>query len=275
MILRPNILSDNIKKQREDFVAEYVAMFPDIDAAKALALIKSNEHFHFLTEKWYDLLLNHSLEEAYEVYNDDYYFTDMWNCYQTYSRSYLRNMYELKVNNNTQSIIEYFGDIRTVVDIGCGCGITTTALTKMFPSAKIWGINLKGTKQWKFCEQRAQQNNFSMVENIDDISDPIDFIFASEYFEHILDPVTHIRDIVSKHSPKYFVIANAFNTHSIGHFNTYQVEGVGPVDQSKISRMFLRELKQLGYSKVKTSLFNGRPAVYELAAHNLKDFYNE
>ena len=101
-----------------------------------------------------------------------------------------------------------------------------------------------------------------MVEDVAEIPEKGGLVFASEYFEHFLDPIMHVEHIVEHIDPKYFVIANAFNTWSIGHFEIYENHGE-PVPQNKISRMFNNKLRELGYSQVKTGLFNNKPTLWK------------
>jgi len=68
------------------------------------------------------------------------------------------------------------------------------------------------------------------------------FIHPYDNDEVITGQATCVKEIIDAISPKYFIIANAFNTHSIGHFKTYEYEndlGMSSiVDQSKISAIF-------------------------------------
>jgi hypothetical protein len=108
----------------------------------------------------------------------------------------------------------------------------------------------------------SKRDRFQMVEDVIEIPQTGGLVFASEYFEHFQDPIKHVDHIVDAIEPKYFVIANAFNTHSIGHFETYENYGI-KVPQDKISRMFNNKLRELGYSQVKTGLFNNKPTLWK------------
>jgi len=264
----PYILGEKPSVLIHKFVDDYIELFPNISKKDSLDYIKSNQRFHELTALWYAHLREENLDAAYSVYNDDYYFTDLWNCFTIYSRRYLRDMHRPSLPDG-KSVLELTKPAKTVVDIGCGMGYTTSALTEMYSDAKVYGINLKGTKQWDFCERMAQEYGFDMVDGIDAVPSNVDVLFASEYFEHILNPIDHTNEIVEKLNPKYFIIGNAFNTHSIGHFNTYYVDtntldGVESkaVDQKDISVMFNKNLRNLGYERVKTKLFNNKPNVW-------------
>jgi 2-polyprenyl-3-methyl-5-hydroxy-6-metoxy-1,4-benzoquinol methylase len=244
----------------ESFLKDYNSLY-DIDIDKAKHYIKTNIHFDHLTDKWYDDLLKYELDVAYQVYNDDYYFTDMWNCFATYSRRYLRDISKACMPNG-QSFVELTSDSKIVVDIGCGIGYSTSSLTELYPNATVYGTNLKNTKQWTFCNLMSKRYGFNMIEDVSEIDSTVDIIFASEYFEHFLDPIEHFNEICRKVSPKYFVIANAFNTKSIGHFITYKVNNID-IDQKFISRMFNKNIRSKGYSRVETKLFNNKPNIWK------------
>ena len=83
----------------------------------------------------------------------------------------------------------------------------------------------------------SSRYKFSMIEASEDLKENVDIVFASEYFEHFYDPIDHLSTIVSSVSPKYFVIGNAFNTWSIGHFIKYKAYN-NIVDQSDIGLIF-------------------------------------
>ena len=67
------------------------------------------------------------------------------------------------------SIVETLADVKTIVDVGCGCGLATKNLDKMFPNANIYATNLKGTKQWKFCEYNFKGTNIKLLEDVSHI----------------------------------------------------------------------------------------------------------
>ncbi len=100
--------------------------------------------------------------------------------------------------------------------------------------------------------------DFNVVGSVDEIEGDVDFVFASEYFEHIYDSLAHIKDIVDKINPRYLYLASSFNTVSIGHFTQY----VG-TPQDKMSRLFNDTLKELGYRKVKAKIWNNKPLFWE------------
>ena len=264
----PYILAEKPNILMHKFIDDYIKLFPNISKTDSLDYIKSNQRFDELTNLWYRYLREDNIASAYDVYNDDYYFTDLWNCFKGYSRRYLRDIHRPSLPDG-RSILEATNPASCVVDIGCGMGYTTAALTDMYPTADVYGINLRGTKQWDFCERMAIDYKFKMVDNIDVVPKNVDVLFASEYFEHILEPLEHTAEIVKKLNPKYFIIANAFNTRSIGHFVSYKTsretpDGTNkePVDQKVISKMFNKNIKSLGYERVKTKLFNNKPNVW-------------
>lgn len=188
-----------------------------------------------LENKWYK-----SLEDGqpdYSVYDDDYYFCDLWSCWSIYSRKYLRAIHKLNLIQEAESI----------VDLGCGISITTASLKELYPSAKVYGTNIEGTKQFKFGKHMAEKYNFTIVPDISYI-DTIDVVFASEYFEHIERPIEHLIEIITRLKPKQFILANAFNTRSLGHFLEYKnLDEI--ILQKDISKMFLAALKSHGYKK--------------------------
>jgi len=244
------IINEKPRELLKIFLSDYKSMF-DIDVNKAIQFIKTKQRAKELTAQWYDELSKENID--YSVYDDDYYFTDLWNCWVTYSRSYLRSI--------VKSQSKLFSNINSVIDLGCGIGYTTSALKQIFPKAKVYGTNLKDTKQWKFCEYMSKKYSFTLLSDDHDLNN-IDLVFASEYFEHIVKPIDHIQDVVEKLSPKYLIIANAFNTHSIGHFNEY-IFNDERFCQSVMQKKFDKLLKVYNYAKVKTGFWNNRPTVWE------------
>lgn len=265
------LLSEKPSELKVKFIDDYSNMF-DIDKNRAYEYIKTGERFKYLTDLWYERLATGDINSAYEVYNDDYYFTDIWNCFVGYSRTYLRRLYNQSIDDN--SIVDLTSDAKIILDIGCGIGYSTACLTQIYPNAHVYGLNIRGTKQWQFCESVSKKYNFTMIDSIDQIGNNVDVLFASEFFEHIIDPREYITDLVTKISPRYMLIANAFNTRSIGHFDVYIDRGQN-VGADKMSKIFNSSLRSLGYQKIKTTLFNNKPNVWKKNDQSeLSDLYS-
>jgi len=254
------LLHAPIKTIREWFVDAWTSV-NNTSAGQVRQLLKNDDYAELLTDRWYAALPD--IERAYKVYNDRYYCVDIWMCFARYSRTYLRALTRPTKTNSTPFVEMVADEIRGVADVGCGPGLTSATLGGMFPDAKISCTNLKNTDQWNFITRMSE---FFGIENlkpsVHEINHPVDLVFASEYFEHHIAPIEHVREIIDAVSPRYFVIANAFNTRSIGHFITYTVDGE-PVDQSKMSRLFGRTMRDAGYQQVKMGHFNNKPHVWK------------
>ena len=97
------------------FLADY-ANYQKIDKAKASILInetikyyKSGSsgrdqlvHLQYMENKWYDALNKNTIN--YSVYDDDYYFTDLWACWVIYSRDYYMTISDIPHINQTGNI---------------------------------------------------------------------------------------------------------------------------------------------------------------------------
>ena len=258
-----NLVDVKPRVLRNCFLDAYCALFPKINRAKAEAYLANGERFRTLCDQWYQYLDNNNLNKAYRVYNDDYYFTDIWTCFSQYSRTYLRALQRPCLMNG-QSIVDATRTAKVIVDLGCGVGLTTAALKQLYPRAKVYGTNLKDTKQWSFCQRMAKQYDFTLVDDVKRIKQSADVVFASEYFEHIHSPIDHLAEIIDAISPRHFLIANAFKTYSIGHFRVYQdttgnYGRVVDVPERNISRLHNKYLRDSGYEAIKTTLFNQKP----------------
>lgn len=253
------ILAEKPSKLRVKFLMDYAAVH-GIDTHTALFYIKTGIHFKHMTDDWYRFVDAGDMFNAYKVYDDEYYFTDVWNCFVTYSRRYLRDFYKPTLFNST-SVMDATKECKSIVDIGCGIGYSTAALTQMYPGAKVYGLNLRNTKQWTFCETVAKEHGFTMIENIEEIPGSIDMVFASEFFEHLEDPIYYVQHIQYTLKPKCMVIANSFNTHAIGHFNIYKHLG-HDIPASEMSRRFNQHVENLGYIRSPHKFFNNKPTVW-------------
>ena len=210
-----------------------------------------------LEDEWYK-----SNCTNFDVYDDDYYFIDIWLCFVIFSRKYLRSLVKEKQIGSIHrvSFLDISKNVRTVLDLGCGIAYSTASLKQIYPNAIVTGTNIKDTKQWKFCKYMANKYDFRLEADVKNLQNEQDLVFASEYFEHIINPIEHLDEVLAL-NPKMLVLANAFNTKALGHFLTYKHEGEN-IDQKDISKMFNNHLKDNGYKKLKTKFWNNRPNVW-------------
>lgn len=242
-------------KVRNIDIQEYINGINDvIKYYKKPKDIQMENPLEHLENAWFNALENNKID--YSVYVDDDYVKDTWACWAMYSRLYL-----MKVHKNLDLFTE---PINKVLDLGNGIGYSTAALTEIFPNSKVTATNLYPSEQWEFNNELQKVYNYDLIEKSDDIGE-VDLVFASEYFEHILDPISEVENVIKKNKPKYFVIANSFGTVGIGHFKEYNVKGK-IIDWKKISRVFINFMKDNGYIKVQTGFFNGTPNIYKLAS---------
>jgi SAM-dependent methyltransferase len=259
---------------------KYYCDLMDVDPEKAYRIIQEGIKFHRSTKarpsplplylknletRWYAGFTpdQGSNIPDYHIYDDDYYFTDLWICWAVYSRNYLRSLVKAGMVAPDWSVYRLCRSARGVLDLGCGIGYTTAALSQIFSERYIAGTNLQETKQYKFCEDMAYRYGFDLVPDISAITRPIDLVVAFEYFEHIIDPLGHLQNIIDQLHPQVFYVANSFNTRSPGHFTSYKMEsGLGFYDQKVISRRFNQTLITNDYRKVKTKMWNNKPMVW-------------
>ena len=256
----------------DSFLSEY-SKVQEIDIDKAKRIIKEGRVYYkrgntpdmefkyqgSLEQAWYLALNNGKVD--YSIYDDDYYFTDLWNCWVLFSRQYLRDIRNCFILPENTPIPFLFTNIKVVVDLGCGIGYTTRALKEMFPEAVVYGTNLEITKQYNFCKSMGLEYGFNVIPDISKIEQNIDIIFASEYFEHIQSPIEHLQDIILKKTPRYFILANSFNTKGAGHFTTYTEYGLD-ISEKDISKVFNDILRYHNYKKMKTNVWNNKPSIW-------------
>lgn len=242
------ILDDNI----DIFLNDYKKIDHSIDINKAKKIIndyyQKSEYSKKMLKKWYKSLYNKKPD--YSIYKDKYYFTDIYYCWKKYSSKYL---------NQINSIKNKFKNVNVVLDVGNGIGYSTIKLKEIFKNAIVYGLNLKNSYQYKFNELNSKKYDYKLISNINELN-KVDLIFASEFFEHIENPIEYLLNLL-KMKPKYLIIANSFNTYSIGHFNTYIVDGK-KIDQTKISRIFNDTLKKHNYLYMNTGFWNNKPQVW-------------
>lgn len=213
--------------------------------------------FRELEAKWYSSLNN---APDYSIYDDKYFICDLWACWVVYSRKYLKAISSPK-SLFGKSIVSDIENVRSVLDLGCGFGYTTAALKELYPEASIYGTNIETSSQWRVASFYGELWKFNLLPDFHTLK-KIDLVFASEYFEHIETPIDHLEDIIKTLGPDAFIIANSFNTISIGHFNEYKVNS-DSISGKRTSRLFNNCLRDHHYEKVKTKCWNNRPAYWK------------
>lgn len=218
-----------------------------------------------LFDRWYTSLSTGTPD--YSVYGHDNYIAELWACWKVYSKQHLRNIQ--KPNSLiTHSISSGHDSNKVIVDLGCGFAYTTAAITQIFPSAKVYGTNLDGTLQMKVAKEMADDYNFTMKGDPSELGEEVDLAFASEYFEHFDKPLDHLDYVVETINPKAMLIANAFGPKAIGHFDSYLVlqsesGQYESITAKEAGKLFNKRMKHHGYHKVKTKLWNNRPAYWK------------
>ena len=235
-------------KAREEIINSIKYYKGDLQLRDKLVVNQSLEN------KWYESLKNGKPD--YSIYGDDYYFCDMVACWWIYSKNYLMKIWK-------KGIVKDIGSSKIIIDVGNGLGFTTGALKELFPEARVIGVNLRNTLQYQYATDYGRKTGFTMIGDIAEINGQADMVFASEYFEHIQKPIHDLRRIIQYANPRTFIIANSFGSRSIGHFNYYYDGENAPVNNKKIAKLFSAELRKLGYTKIKTGLWNDRPAYWK------------
>ena len=211
------------------------------------------EYSAVMEQKWYDSLSRG--EPDYSVYDDEHYVCDLWAGWVIYSRQYL-----LSLTKDDNRRADQLSPIKSICDLGCGFGYTTAALKEIFPDATVFGTNLPGTAQYDIATLIGSRREFNVHPDAY-WAGHIDLIFASEYFEHIQEPVEHLMEVLIKCTPNALIIANSFGARSAGHFNEYK-HGNRFVSNKSIGRLFNSALRLHGYEMTKTGLWNNRPAYW-------------
>lgn len=209
-----------------------------------------------LEERWYESLRNG--EPDYEVYADEAYLPELWACWAVYSRRYVREIV-VPTRLPPSGVVADLGDVRRVLDVGCGLGYSTGALAQTFPGAEVIGTNVSAGAQIEVARSMADQYGFTLTDQLG-VGD-VDVVFASEYLEHFQRPVDELRDIL-KTRPRALLFANTFGPNAIGHFDEYAIDGELLANARSAARAVDAELVAQGYEKVKTKIWNSRPTYW-------------
>lgn len=213
---------------------------------------KGNPSLDKLQSIWYDNNYDFS------VYDNDYYLAEAFRCWKDYSCRYLKLLRRFVKNN-----LDMFNDVSSVVDIGCGIAYSTIALKCIFPNATVFGTNLSSTLQYKLDKLVTSSMDCIIVDgNLNANSGKhCDVLFASEFFEHIHNPIDELSNLINVYTPHYIIFANTFNQPAIGHFKEY-FYGSQKLCGKQVGRLFSKTLKEHGYIKVDTDFYNCRPNIY-------------
>lgn len=201
-----------------------------------------------LLDRWYASLAAGTPD--YSVYADERFLAEAYACWLGYSRHYIKQIAKIR---------HRFTDVRSVLDVGCGLGLTCRWLMTVFPQATVCGTNVAGSLQYAIAQRFSAQYGFSLSE----VPRAADLVFASEYFEHFERPIEHLHAVLDAASPRYLVIANSFGSHSTGHFDQYMVEHQ-PVPNKTIGRKFNAALRARGFAAMPGLKFwNNRPSIWQ------------
>ncbi|MBL6996154.1 class I SAM-dependent methyltransferase [Desulfobacula sp.] len=82
----------------------------------------------------------------------------------------------------------------TIVDIGCGEGITLEKMHRLFPERKVFGIDFL-SENIDICRHHGCKVEQGDVYNLQLSSKSVDFVLFMEVIEHLEDPETAIQEI--------------------------------------------------------------------------------
>ena len=222
---------------------------------------RSSEASLVLQTRWFESLERKAPD--FSVYDEDAYLAELWSCWDAYSRAYLRNLRTSFVAGTERTIYDDLASPKRIVDLGCGFGYTTAALKQLFPEAEVYGTNLDGTVQTRMARDVAGAAGAHIVADVRDAGSA-QLVLASEYFEHIPDPIADLERALALLKPRSLLVANSFGTRGLGHFHHYCVKGVW-MRAKEAARLFDATLRKQGYEKVKTTLWNNRPTYWRKA----------
>lgn len=211
-----------------------------------------------LQEQWVKSLQNNNPD--YSVYAHPLYMNESFNCWKIYARRYLQLL--SKYLKRPDCVIDK-DSVETILDLGCGCAYSTVGLKSLFADADVAGTNLADTLQYNIdmCVTSNISDCYIVDESLTLKLPSVDMVFASEFFEHLQEPIALLESLIQTYNPRYFVFANTFTRMSIGHFFKYLYNGSWYTGK-EITRIFGTYLRKHGYARVQTGFYNGRPQIY-------------
>lgn len=213
----------------------------------------------------------------YDHYNDIEYVIASIFFYKVSSSSSINLLKNLMNNKKNKTVdcfnekqLDFFKNIKYIVDLGAGIGITTLFLSKIFPNAIIYYTNLK-SKQSQCAEKMFDNyncNNIIILENCNNINQ-CDLLLSLNYFEHFYEPFKEINNVFDKLSPKFILDSTDFQHCFIGHFENYKINNE-IVYYKKCSQIYKDFLNKNNYYKHNIHMWNDIPKVYYK-----KDYFDE
>lgn len=250
---------NQIHKSDFENLVSLATQYEDIPVEQILHWYEAdNDILNELRERWVKSLSD--VMPDYSVYSHPAYLNESFLCWKKYARRYVKLLQ--KYLTSSDCVIDK-SKVHTILDLGCGCAYSTLGLKAIFEDAKVVGTNLKGTLQFKIDDGVVENIDGCRIINEDDTLSltSVDMVFASEFFEHLTEPIALLASLIETYSPEYFVFANTFTQMSIGHFYNYFYDGKSYTGK-EMSRLFGKYLRKHGYERVKTGFFNGRPQIY-------------
>jgi SAM-dependent methyltransferase len=230
----------SIRKSDKELLREFFSYYPTLQQAE--------EWFVQRCAKWYD-----SNETDYSVYEGGEYF---WHLVEGYAWCMGYISVALRWILKQPSL-----KIRTVLDHGCGLGISTALLKERLPKAKVFGSSWGG-EQFEFCKWLEERRPIHFVkENEIEELDHIDALFCFEVFEHFVEPIKEL-DRLLKLRPKVLVFSAPFDVEAPGHFTHtgYVIDDVH-YGSKQTGRAFRSALLNRGWCPP-VRLFQGKPQIW-------------
>lgn len=192
-----------------------------------------------MEERWYET-------QDFGVYNEDAYLAEVWACWSVYSRPLVRFVRKTLA-------AELAPWPRSIIDLGCGPGLSTTALAQLNVGPVI-GTNVPESPQFRIAQDAGSRHGFGMSPELV----PADAVVACEYFEHFERPVEHLDAVLAVVRPRSLIIQSSYGARAIGHFDAYTVND-RQLRGAQVSKAFNARLREAGYERLPLKVWNGRP----------------
>ena len=161
-------------------------------------------------------MTHHDVDKFFDAISDDY-TQKIERCFPRYREMLCALLHCLPSDNRGASILE----------LGCGTGNLSLLLTQMFPSAKIWFVDIS-SESLQTCRQRVGASRQYSFENTD-IRDLVFDEARQEVSQHHLPLGLGVK---SQHAPRELTIS-----HGEG-FGELALERFGDLERRCLDRVF-------------------------------------